>query len=192
MGIIDEAYKVEYQLSNQWDLVFPDPAFSSKNLHLKIVDASIPFYKLEVESKLTGEKFYKSLADLGTISLTVRESIDFNTHTYFQDWFNNVYDLSKRVFKKVPDEYYTFRDLKVVFYRPLLTALDTAFTIGAPLFQSFTTPSINPVRPSFEISLKRCRVLGVSDLSLSYSSGDPLTYSIELQPEEITYEKKAI
>lgn len=189
MSIIDQAFKTEYQLNNQWDLFFVD-SLNADTMHFRVVDTSIPFYKLEVETKLTGEKFYKSLTEIDSVNITIREKIDFSTFTFFENWFNSVYDRKNRVFKVIYNENEeVLRNFNLVFYKPLATALDTALTLGTPFFQNISTPSINPPKPAFTIKLKGCRLVGISDLSLSYDSGGPLTYSVELKPQEIEYVK---
>jgi len=181
MGVLDNAYKQDYQLSHQWDLVFTDPKATSLGLKFRVSDCSIPFRNLRAERKNTGELIYTEVAEFEEMSFTIREDSSFTTYKYFEDWLNTVYDFDKRMFNAPTTDNNFYRDCEVVFYKPLVSALEYPLA-GADL-NVYTISQIYKEKISQSFTFKNCRILGLSELSLDYSGSDCLKYSVTIIPE---------
>lgn len=196
MGYLDSAYRQEVQLANQWHFAIDD--FNADKLVFRVQDVSIPFYKLELETKPTGEKMIKKFVDIEEVTLTIRESNDFSTFKYFQKWSDQFYDRQKRVFKKPVigqtgglEGLFTTalntmtRNCTLTFFKsnPLAASIPYASTISATV--GINLDSLFE-KPAQRIQLINCKIVGIENLSLDYE-GNALVYSITLNPEEIKY-----
>lgn len=183
MAFIDSIYKIEPQLGNQWDISFDSLRDSKYDMIYKVQDVSLPFYKLETETKYTGEKVYKSLVEPSEISITLREDNNFNTFQFFNNWFGSIYDLTNRVFKTQDNLQSNLLDATLRFYKLNPIALNI------PLTGTFSfIPGFDIEKPSYGFKLLSCKIQGVEPLSLSYE-GNPLMFSVSMVAEEIHFVK---
>lgn len=88
----------------------------------EVEDVSLPFPRLIIEKLANGENYYSGIEFPNEVSVTLRETIDFTSLSYFQDWFDMVYDLDDRLFisyadaKKGGDQDKIHRQGKLTFH----------------------------------------------------------------------------
>lgn len=69
------------------------------SIKVRLEATSLTFPKLSIERLPNGEAYYSDVEFPHDFSITVRESTNFKVFKYFQDWWDNVYDLDLRQFK---------------------------------------------------------------------------------------------
>ena len=174
MGVLDSAYKYEDQLANQWDLNLLKSGTFDK-LKFKVIDVSFPFPKFEIARKYSGETHFKAVEEVTELTVTLRESPDFSTYTFFKDWCDSFYDSNNRVYKvfnSKSDYYSQLYDFEIAFYRSAPVAIPVPYV------------DVNLSYPSFSLYAYYCKPVGVETLSLDYD-GKPLSFSVTMQPEYI-------
>lgn len=174
MGVLDSAYKYEDQLANQWDLNLLKSGTFDK-IKFKVTDVSFPFTKFDVARKYSGETHFKSVEEVPELTITLRESPDFSTYTFFKNWRNSFYDPDERVYKvfnSKSDYYSQLYDFEIAFYK------------SAPIAIPLPYVDINLAKQSFSLYAYYCKPVGLDILTLDYD-GKPLTFSITMQPEYI-------
>jgi len=192
MGYLDDAFKYEDQLQSCWDFSIVDKT-SFSHLKFKVQDTNIPMYKFTVERKITGELLYKALEDLDSLTITFRESSDFSTFDYFNNWYNFIYDFKQRCFKTMSNDITdSLRNFKVTLYQrynaedwnEYTTPMDYSSSVNnINAKQAFKTKPDEKELHSF--NLHNCRIIGLDTVSLDYNSGAPLTYTVNILPETI-------
>ncbi len=205
MAYLESAYNTDNQLANQWE-ISEDNMVAVPSFKYRVESVNMPFYKLEVETKPSGEKVWKSLTEISEITMTLRESPDFSIYTYFHDWFGKFYDLENRVFKKQEtytgggafsfDQYINHKNFTLKFYQlsPFPLSVPLAGTYGELLnlgSSALESAGITAEKSTMEFHLKNCKILGIDNLSLSYE-GNPLQFSISMIAQEIVSEKPTI
>lgn len=151
------SFQTAPQLSNLWEFYILD----AENLKFKVINTSLPFPKLEQEKKPTGEHFYSGYTTPDTFSVTFREDVKFSIHDYFLNWQKMVFDFKSGVFKS------GVKQTKEAIIE----------------FSSF--------RGGEEVATKTfychgLRVLGVSDLTLDYTNGDQLQFTVNFGVDVVT------
>jgi hypothetical protein len=101
-GFVEQAFGAgANQLASMWDFSISgaaDDAPWSKIMTFEVEDVSLPFPRLTTEKLANGENYYSGIEFPNEVSITLRETIDFTSLSYFQEWFDEVYDLDDRVF----------------------------------------------------------------------------------------------
>ena len=125
-GFVEQAFGAgAHQLSSMWDFSISgaaDDAPWSKIMTFEVEDVSLPFPRLVTEKLANGENYYSGIEFPNEVSVTLRETIDFTSLSYFQEWFNTVYDLDNRIFlshagaKKGSNEDKVHRQGKLTFH----------------------------------------------------------------------------
>lgn len=174
MGL-NSVYKYEDQLSILWDIKIIAPG--AEKLSFKVESCSIPQYKLDVERKFSGETVYKKITHPEAISITFRESSDQSTYAFFRDWMSKFYDFKRHIFYSFTtlEEYNaSLYRVNIFYYKP-----GWPIGIGIPFVENdFSVPTK-------QFSCLRCKPIGIDDISLDYSDGNALKYTVTLLPEEI-------
>jgi len=194
MGHLDDAFYYADQLTSRWELIILDNEYSQNNFKTRVQDVSIPMYKLNAERKITGHTMYKTLEDLGEITLTMRETPSFLIYNYFKDWFNVVYDLENRCFRVITNTSDAFREVRLVFKQGLIAnEIGSAYTnyakSTANIFKDLSIESFDKSTNNKEekdgtyFTLHNCKIIGLDALSVDYASGTPLTFSVTILPE---------
>jgi len=103
-----------------------------------------------------------------TISITYRETVDFQGFKFHTDWMNNLYDFKNRVVKKTYHK--SKKDAEIKFYSPYQDTLVTDTYQNA----------------SFK--LYGMQFTGFEDLQLQNESGGPLTITCNYEIERLEYD----
>ncbi|MDA3854940.1 MAG: hypothetical protein PF569_01680 [Candidatus Woesearchaeota archaeon] len=166
MFINVQQYRLENeQLANMWQLQF----FDKPNLDLHIVEANLPFNKLEMQGRSYGKKSYTRMAPVETISFTFREVEGFDNYNFFNNWLNDIYDFKKHVFKTFSNE---------------LDAYIKKYKTATLMFMRKIGGHLVPV-PSKTFTLNKLMILGISEISLSNDNGEPLEFTVEMAVEDV-------
>ena len=176
---LDSVYNQEDQISSLWDLKINTLDGSFDKLKFKVQDVSFPFPQINVKRKFSGETAFEDFTEVDAVTLTLRESPDFSSYTFFKKWMDIFYDEEKRVFN-------TFTDYKT--YKQYLYGMTITFYEGSLLTTSLPLLEDKFAKPSFIASCIACKPIGISALSLSYDGG-PLIYSLSIQPETVKLTK---
>jgi len=145
------------QNPNLWEFYIID---APTNLKFLITDITLPFEKLETETRNTGSKHYTGFTPVGDFSITFRETTDFDVQNYLTEWKNSIYDPIRKVFNVGPGKYKT---AILAFEKPFFIA-----NIYSKVFQ-----------------FNKLKIKGVDDLSLNYTGQDSLTISATFTADEI-------
>lgn len=182
MNTLDSAYAVEDQLSSQWEFeILPGGNTPSGFAYIKykVSDVSIPLYKLTVERKITGELMYTGLEDISEVSITLREENNFGTFRFIYEWLSKFYNFEKRCFKVKKNALEDCYDCALHFYNSKPITSHPVYSYTKEPYKQ-TTEYI-----SSSLFLRNCKPIGIDNLSVTYSGGDPITITFNLQPESI-------
>jgi hypothetical protein len=91
-----------YQLNNLWEFSVRKNDENNWPLITYVTDASLPFLNLTVETRNTGEKSYNGFTPIESFSLTFKETTQFSTYNYFNDWLKEVFDEANGTFISLP------------------------------------------------------------------------------------------
>lgn len=94
MKYIDEAAKYDDFKATFWELEiegFPESRF-------RIEECTLPFTKFQVETLVSGEKFFTEVDHPGEFSITIRETEKLDVRTHFKEWQDAFFDTEKGVF----------------------------------------------------------------------------------------------
>lgn len=178
MGYLDAAYRNEDQLGVLWDFEVKSPNPFVEKLKYKIIDASIPFFKFTTERKFSGETVIKEIEEPAEFSITIRESSDISTYTFFEKWMDLFYDSDARVFRKFASRqnYESCKyDCDLVMYKPPILA------VGLPYVD------VDFSKPNAVFHAYKCLPVGIDPVSFNYS-GEPIQYTVTLLAEKIKKE----
>jgi len=175
MGTIESAYKYEDQLSSQWDLKIHSLDGKADKIKFKVQSTSIPFSSFDVERKKSGELAFKGYKEIDNFSVTLRESSDFSTFKFFQDWQDKFYNRDTRTFNTFyskADYYKSLYNIEITFYVGMVIA------IGIPYID------VDTMRPSYSFFGSNCKPIAIENLSLDYSGSGPLVFSVSFACEK--------
>lgn len=157
-----------YQLANLWRIDFKD--YPDLDFHL--INTSLPMPKLEYEGRKYGEKIYTGFTAPDQITFTFRETQEFSSYKFFQDWLETLFDYEK-------GEYKTLNNYEDKYKSATLNFLNKNFGNKiSKKTQSFDLINLMP--------------LGFSDIDVSTDSGEPLQFTIEMAVENVRPTKTAI
>lgn len=92
---ITKIFEYEFLNPNLWDFFFLD----NIDLRYLVQSVSLPFIKLETETRNIGSKVLKSVTPEDGISITFYETSDFEVYQYMTDWMDEIFDKKKRKFQ---------------------------------------------------------------------------------------------
>lgn len=147
-----------FQQSTMWDFYITD---APETFKFFVIDSTLPFKKLEHETRNTGSKHYTGFTPESEFSITFRETHKFEVYNYFQGWMDEVYDAQKKVFKTGSGKTKTGI---LAFSKTLLIAVETYNKV----FQ-----------------FNRLRILGIEDKSLDYTTVEGLTLTVNFTVDEV-------
>jgi hypothetical protein len=185
MGYLDDSFSQEDQLSNLWEMKILNGQNKEK-ITFKVQDVKLPFLKLEAKRSFSGLIYWDTFIDVESVQMTIRESSDFSTFQFFQNWMDKIFDSKKRVFLVQEKENYRNYDFSITFYNPgdLKSALKSL-----PSTYLSNIPGVNSKpneKPKIEFTMLNCRIIGLDDLTLDYEGG-PLNYGVTILPEQISF-----
>jgi hypothetical protein len=265
---VEQAFAVgANQLASLWDFTISganDDTPWSQTMTFEVEDMTLPFPKLTMEKLVNGENYYSGIEFPNEVSITLRETVNFTCLSYFQNWFDLVYDLNKRVFIShtdiekggIDDKIHrqgklTFRSFdmsskqptetiyKQEFKRPyidsilkqqevssiivgtannMLTSAQSALSglagvVGAKLGSGYRIPTLVTKVPipvakvgsigsspesasvnsggwteksTYVFTLENLLIIGIEDLSLSYTEGGPLLIKVNMSTENVS------
>ena len=89
MAIIDSVFEQEPpQLSNFWEFLIDD--LESFTPRYQVVSTSLPFFQTQYQTRSTGEKVYTGVQHVDSITLELRETVEFSTYNYLKSWMDAV------------------------------------------------------------------------------------------------------
>lgn len=94
MKYIDEAAKYDDFKATFWELEiegFPASKF-------RIEETTLPFTKFQIETLVSGEKYFTEVEHPGEFSITIRETDQLDVRKAFKEWKDAFYDSEKGVF----------------------------------------------------------------------------------------------
>lgn len=92
-SFVDQAFEASnHQKNNLWDFRIQKNDESEWPFVAKVKAASLPFISLTTETRNTGEKHYTGFTPIETLSITIYESTEFSTYSYFKEWMDQVFD----------------------------------------------------------------------------------------------------
>ena len=177
----DIFYETDNQLSTLWDL---EVLNSDKTplLKTRIVESTIPFTQLNTERKFSGKVFFKDVTYPDEFSITLRESSNFTVYKFFKEVLDKFYDFEQNTFKTFSSksEYeQNLLNLKFSFYK----GKSIAFGIGTGI--EGVEIKKDTMEESYSFFAINCLPLSISDINLSYESGDALQVTINMTAEKI-------
>jgi hypothetical protein len=215
MGITSENKDFDYysnrlskiedlQLANMWVIQFSDDATGDMDMY--ITDTNIPLRNIELGTTTFNSKYADSYKELSTYTLTVLETENFRNYKYFNNWLKSIYDFENKVFKK--NFVYKKRKAQVKFIsikNPTPSGhVASVPMIGLPAgisngtIRSINKTSQNIVQKIFKSSpvepivyknaifeLQGVLITGMDDLTLDVTTGDPLSFTVNLEIENI-------
>lgn len=192
MGYIEDVFQYEDQQGALWEVrIIPKKASDNdpKILTFKTQEITIPFFKLKAERQLSGLIPWMGVEEINELSFMLRESIDFSTIKFFEELRSKIYDYKKRCFIVQKNENDYLPDIEVSFLKPGNIEDSNEWKYAYHWIRDETWKSQTIYNePSIKIMYKNCKIIGFDSLSLSYSAGEPVSYSITMLPE--TYEIK--
>lgn len=188
MNALDAAYSINDQLPGQWDFeIVPgkDTPSSYETIKYKVQNVSIPTYKLECERKINGELMYVAMNDLTEVSVTLREENIGSTFYFIHAWLEKFYDFNKRCFKKKTSAEQDCYDCILHFYngQTIENYPNSSYTKQPYLNDNYT-------KEVSSIVFKNCKPIACEPFDVSYSSTDPVMFTLTFLPERIESKNK--
>lgn len=168
---IDLFSTLDLQMNNYWDFVIldnPDPTNVLATLgtlatdifmKFKITNCSLPLPSLETEATKVGRKHYKSRNYEGDYTITVLEDTTFSSYNYFKNWMSKVYNFDTQYWESNPPS-----------KTGILTYYDNSLTLPTGIFL-----------------YESLKIKGIGDLSQQRSESSPLTLTIALTFEKVSF-----
>ncbi len=148
---------IEFQNPNLWEFYIID---GPTNLKFLVTDTTLPYEKLETETRNTGSKHYTGFTPIEDFTITFRETTSFAVYDYLKSWQDSIFDPIKRVFKTGPGKYKT---AILAFQKPVFIA-----HIYSKVFQ-----------------FNKMKLKGMDDKSLNYNTQDAMTISASFTADEV-------
>ncbi len=186
----------EDQKENHWIWTFTDGSFKNFNLYLET--SSLPLFvtkskRLDTTNVILpdgGENFR-------TLTVTFRETTDFQGFKYHKEWLDKLYDFETQTVKKTYHSAKRVAEIK--FYSPLIeTSGVTQSVKGTDLagfsldYGSYKQKNLNisnqGIRQNIVFKLYGIQFTGFDDVQLQNDSGGPLTISCNYEVERIEYD----
>ncbi len=163
--VFDWATVKDDQLSNFWVLSFSDMA----NFDLYVESTNLPLFNTKAEKiPELNINIPDGMEDYRTVSITYRETVDFQGMKYHQRWLESLYDLKNRTVKK--SYHSSKKNATIKFVSPY-----TVNSVGAG-----GKPKQNA---SFE--LVNMLFTGFEDIQLNSTDGGPLMITCQYEIEQI-------
>jgi hypothetical protein len=148
-----------YQNPNLWEFYITD---GPPDMKFYVTDTTLPFEKLETETRNTGSKHYTGFVPIEGFSITFREDTSFLIHDYFTAWKNDIYDPIEKVFKTGPGKSKT----------------------AILAFQQCLTPFTKTYNKVFQFN--NLKIIGIDDKSLDYTTIDAMTLTVSFVADEVS------
>jgi len=132
-----EVASLDYQLANFWLFELDD----YPDLNLFVTSTSLTPLKLNTEDELP---VYTGVTRGSEFSITFRVGIDFAIVTFFENWFNDVYDVKTKTFKVISDRSMKYKTGRLAFYQPVKDSYVTkTYRIIDAVIQGFDSISVD-------------------------------------------------
>lgn len=156
---------IDFQNPNTWEFYITGVTAGAStpiNFKFHVIDTTLPFEKLETETRNTGSKHVIGFTPVEGFSITFRENTDFDVYNYFDQWKNQVYDTVRKVFRTGPNK---TRTGILAFQRQVGDFFKNAY---------------NKV-----YEFRGLRFTGFEDKALDYNTQDALTLTVNFVVDEV-------
>lgn len=174
---------MDLQFSNLFEAYFSD----KESFKFFVKSISVPLMpEIEYETLSTGQKFFRSVKHIDSVDLVLYENNYFEVSQYFYGWFQKIYDYERNLVKS---------DAYLHMNKTLMITTECPFTIGTQFVKSqfglatvvTPVPIANNTTPSAFFQLENVKLTKVSDISLDYATGDPITLTVSLSVESVKF-----
>lgn len=92
------------QFASQWEFYIEDWDQSEYKIsRFKVISSNLPMVRLTTQTHKTGQSYYTGYTMPSTVSLSLREDVDFSVYNYFKDWESKIFDEQTGCFISSPE-----------------------------------------------------------------------------------------
>lgn len=143
---------------------------------LLIQETTLPLYKLSVVKTLAEISVPEQRDNFSEFSMSFYDTPDFKGYNFCREWLDNIYDYNKMVWRK------GFQLQKFDATLKFISLVYTNNINGVIQDLSENNTNFNLLK---KFVLKNMFITGISDLSLANDNGDPITFEITAQIDNV-------
>lgn len=162
----------QLQLANLWALELVGFPYGD----LLIQEITLPLHKISTNKTLFEVLIPEQRENFSEVSISFYDTPSLQGYTFFRDWLDHIYDYDKMLWRN------GFQYQKKSATLKFLT-LQYATTINGAIQDFSENNSKYEVLKSF--TLQGMLITGISDLNLESLNGDPLTFEVTAQIENV-------
>jgi hypothetical protein len=174
----------ELQMQNLWILSFGD--YSNNGLQgvanvfpnhdFLIKSTNLPLFSINIEKTDFDLILPQEKENYGSFSFSFYETTKFDGFKWCYNWITDIYDFDARVFKK---NFHTKKRSATLRFIKVLNPLSLTELVGINILTSAQ------IFQTIEFDLKGIMIKGIGDIDLENDSGDPLSFDISLEVQQI-------
>lgn len=174
---ISQSDQKDLQFQNMWVLEFNE--FPNKDYFIK--ETNLPLYKLSLEKTKFDLVVPVEKEGFSSFTMTFYETVLFEGFNIFKNWIDSLYDFENRVWKKG-----FHKNKKNAKIKYIMMYNKSPFDF-MNFINTISGGKNYKIQKTAEFELLGLSLVGIDDISLDTESGDPLTFTVTMECQQIKY-----